>query len=452
MPDEFDLIPSLLDQLQNGLSPLPSSKFLNQIIQKTVPLLKPLSSFGKDKLYQVVDHEPEKAFSARAEKILEFIQAVLEKYPLELQRDIKLDLFVALASYTRDKDPWTTPVSTKLANTILQNNNIENFVYTAILQDKLKPRFLKNSKITDHGRLHPYPRKSAPEYVYAQDRDIKYPWKAHAETITILEWTIRNLPTEEMVSQWPLIIPPVVTMLQDISVTFKIRGCEILLVVLKRVDPTIVQKSGLADLFWQSLMVCLTYLPTITPEDDSAELLDVALAGLFQIAAIRFPDDIQSRAKLLDQVYREGIERGVAFAGEYLKIICTLIRWLNELVQVTGIYHVKHLKNTLQILADQLQHPLAHHDLSNLTSSVQCLLTICTKCWPRLDYHHAKILKAISICFRNLSQQDSEQVSQIRQKLIEIARLLKTVCSNDLQSDIIALVQAEPQLESLLSR
>ena len=93
-------------------------------------------------------------------------------------------------------------------------------------------------------------------------------------------------------------------------------------------------------------MPCLLYLPDLTPEAESIQLLDAVYPTLFRLIRIRSPKakDQGSKQKALDHVFRYGILKGYAHAGENVHIAEYLMRELTDMVNEMGIASCKHLK------------------------------------------------------------------------------------------------------------
>lgn len=105
-----------------------------------------------------------------------------------------LDLIVAMASFTSEKDPWTTKASNDYAEAYLNikcQNNLWS-ILEQVLKGKIRPLFTKtkNPAITSEGRknLHPVPR--TPFEGGALDDSTK-PWKnTHIYAPAVLSWII----------------------------------------------------------------------------------------------------------------------------------------------------------------------------------------------------------------------------------------------------------------------
>ena len=147
-------------------------------------------------------------------------------------------------------------------------------------------------------------------------------------------------------SNWPLLIPPLLALLDDASTTYKIRGCAALTTFLAKVPSKLIERTGLGEVFQEALTPCLLYLPELTPEPESLQLLSVVYPTLLSLVRTRFADtrDQRSKQKALDHIFRYGILKGYAQAGENVRIAEFLMRNMTNLMNEMGISSSSHLK------------------------------------------------------------------------------------------------------------
>ena len=147
-------------------------------------------------------------------------------------------------------------------------------------------------------------------------------------------------------ANWPLVIPPLLALVDDQATEDKIRGCELLISFLKITPSSLLQRTGLGEVFHDALMPCLSYLPSLTPEEESLRLLDVVYPALLALVRARYPSPANTTEKMqvLDKILRVGILNGYSHAGEYVKIAVLLVERMAYIVEEMGIMSVKHLK------------------------------------------------------------------------------------------------------------
>ena len=156
-------------------------------------------------------------------------------------------------------------------------------------------------------------------------------------------------------TNWHLIIPPLLTLIDDTSPTYKAKGCNLLTTFLHLTPSPLLERTGLGEVFESTLMPCLLYLPTLTEEAKSLQILHAAYKTLIALARVRFPEDNgqQSllRMKALDRILKVGIFKGYAHAGEHVRIAEVLVDQITNLVNEMGIESVRYLKVLFQTRA-----------------------------------------------------------------------------------------------------
>jgi len=145
---------------------------------------------------------------------------------------------------------------------------------------------------------------------------------------------------------WSLIIPPLLTIIDDESTDYKAKGCELMTILLKNTPSSTLSRTGMGEVFENAVLPYLAYLPTVTPEDESLQLLGAAYPALICLARTRFSGHsaIDTRRKHLDKLVRQGILRGYYHAREYVQVTECLVGQITILVKEMGVWAIKHLK------------------------------------------------------------------------------------------------------------
>jgi len=149
-----------------------------------------------------------------------------------------------------------------------------------------------------------------------------------------------------MEANWPLIIPPLLALIDDSSIQYKAKGCDDLSFFLHSCPSPLLERTGLGEVFENAVMPCLMYLPSLTEEAESLHLLRAAYPALISLARVRFADEKQRDAKMkaLDRILRYGVLKGYGHAGEHVRIAELLVNQIENLINEMGIASVKHLK------------------------------------------------------------------------------------------------------------
>ena len=279
-------------------------------------------------------------------------------------------------------------------------------------------------------------------------------------------------------ANWPLIIPPLLALIDDSSTACKVRGCSLLKVFLKTVPSQLLERTGLGEVFQSAIMPCLLYLPSLTPEEESLQLLGAVYPALLALVRARFDGakDKVLKQKALDSIFRYGILKGHVHAGEHVKIAGFLVQRIRDLEEEMGIDSCKHLKvalrrfivfrarlkigqHVLPLLSSILSAPFATAYPPLLQSALQAIETIIVTNWPRIAYHRGEILKGLVVCWCRTEEEEEEEeenhsaeLEKVRAKLRECVKLLTAVLERDVdvKPEYRLLIESDNRLEQLL--
>ncbi|KAF1821777.1 uncharacterized protein K489DRAFT_381770 [Dissoconium aciculare CBS 342.82] len=293
------------------------------------------------------------------------------------------------------------------------------------------------------------------------DDSITRPWKyaQDASALNLLKWIVSALHPKLTEEVWPLIVPPILTLIDDWEIKYKQIGISLLQTLLEKTPPALLARTGLSEVFEEALMPCLTYLPTLNTPEESVAMLSVTYSALLVLTQTRFPpeENAPQRAKMLDTMIRKGILYGYTTASEYPSIVTTLFRNLALILDELGIDSVKHIKFILPMLTQALSHPHGTASLPMLNSAVVALQALLRNCWPRMAYHRAEVLKGLAMCWLNVAELDGgdkEGLAALRGKLRETVDSLETILRDDetcdVEADVEQLISADDRLRDLL--
>ena len=285
---------------------------------------------------------------------------------------------------------------------------------------------------------------------------------------------------------------------------YKVRGCSLLRRLLEIVPSQLLERTGLGEVFQEALTPCLLYLPELTPEAESLQLLNAVYPSLLALVRSRFPQAKQQvlKQKALDQIFRYGILKGYAHAGENVKVAELLVRKMIDLVKEMGVSSCKHIKvgsahivvthgigrllqyhrfdesvenwkaktyhqvDSYKILID-LQHmlPLISGILTNpfataypplLLVALGAIQSITVTNWPRIGYHRGDLLKCLAKSWCSILEDDEVKrpgIDQVQVEIVLTVRLLTTVVQRDVDAaaEYRLLARHDQRLEELLA-
>jgi hypothetical protein len=145
---------------------------------------------------------------------------------------------------------------------------------------------------------------------------------------------------------WHLCIPPLLMLLDDIYPFIRARGLRVLIDILSKTPANVLQQTGLDEVFEDTVIPTLLFLPNTTPLEESLRVLKPAYLVLFKLGQVRFPTKSHqpNRMKFLDMIMRQGILQGFLHSRDNIAIVELLLTQLVTLIESMGIHAVKHLK------------------------------------------------------------------------------------------------------------
>ncbi|KAL8799824.1 MAG: hypothetical protein Q9182_005619 [Xanthomendoza sp. 2 TL-2023] len=391
-------------------------------------------------------------------------------YPSAFSQD-PANLAACLASFTDLQNPWTNEESFRLARLMLSKHlafiktNPKDFdtLIADLLLDNIKPLFLKSrsSLLTSQARkaISPLPGPAGPSDFESGSK----PWKFESpHIVTVLQWTLSQLDAGLVEKHWPLIIPPLLTILDDVSVAYKIRGCQLLDILLTVTPSSLLERSGLGEVFHNTLLPYLLYLPTLTPEEESLPLLNATYNTLITLTQSRFPASFPrsstanpQKIQTLSAIFRYGILKSHTHIGENVRVCELLMRKSANLVPAMGIHSVKHLKDILPIITGTLTSPFATAAPTLLMATLGCLKAVIVNGWPRVRAHRGEMLEGLVTCWIRIADEDEigEDLCRVKAEVAEVWRAVVEILKGDeeVEAEMRMLRECDNRLETLFA-
>jgi hypothetical protein len=354
------------------------------------------------------------------------------------------------------------------ANGSVNGGELSSSLVRHFLTLTIRPLFAKArpTTVTDAGRKNTatvLPKKMA---MQSMDESINKPWKNEREpyALDLLRWCVNALDESIVEEVWPQILPPILTLVDDWEAKYKTIGVKYVHELLKVTPPALLTKTGLGEVFEDALMPCLTFLPDITPEQESIPLLDAVYPTLLILAAVRYPqfppavskysssDLARRRVKFLDTIIRKGVIYGYTYCSNYPRVTSALFKHLIPILNALGIESVKHLQYLLPILTETLSHPLAEAQVETLVSATRALQAVVLNGWPRMVEYRGEVLKGLTFAWVNVHALEDAEVETLRKEMKEAVKMLRYAVAEkvDFDVDCKKLTEADLQVEGLL--
>lgn len=271
-------------------------------------------------LHSIASSSEDETLSLTAEAVI----ALLTKLPHASSPSLILALLIS------STPSLATPTASTAASTLISETTTVD-----LLKDYFRPLFKDAAKTATGHSLNATSIKTTPTI----NTSLSAPaWRTKGSPVPVqFQCTVIASSADTVAQNWPLYVPVLVTLCEEADLSIRAAGLRSLSAFLQNCPARILKNTGIDAVFEKTVLPSLSFLPSLTPEDDSLTILRPAYDALIQLGKM---DD---KGKLLDRVLREGILAGYAHAEEYVRIVEELLRISREIVQALGINTVKHL-------------------------------------------------------------------------------------------------------------
>ncbi|KAK7527194.1 uncharacterized protein IWZ02DRAFT_515295 [Phyllosticta citriasiana] len=365
------------------------------------------------------------------------------------------------------------PQSDVAAKASKKKGELTSHLASHFLQLTIRPLFAKarNPEITAQGRRAMQANKPRTYQSLSVVAMESIPWKEekNKHVISLLRWVVATMTPERIEQSWPLLIPPILTLLDDSEPRFKTIGCELLHGLLDSTTPSLLARTGLERVFRDALESALSYLPPLTPEPESTPLLNAAYPAFIALLQVTTPLPTSSaplspasiaRANALapllsshilpDLAHQTTISPHVGTARALLSQLCSLVPLL-------GVHAVKHLNALVPQLAAILSDPLVPAAPLLLADAARTVQLVVLASWARIWRWRAEILRGVVVAWVRLAgETETEDVMETRGELRGCVALLNKVVEGGGEGErgvwvgeVARLVEKEERLRTL---
>ncbi|KAL1969758.1 hypothetical protein VTN77DRAFT_8311 [Rasamsonia byssochlamydoides] len=368
-----------------------------------------------------------------------------------LKAENAVDIITTLCSFTSEHDPWTTSSSREDASAALESciSSDDTVAFWLVLEDVLKSRIrpifakTKNPAITPGGRknFHPTP---VPRFESGYMDPESKPWKfGDVYATTVVDWALSQfLPSDcaRLEAHFPLLVPPILSLIDDESLPFKTRGCNLLskfLIPIRKCRSDLLRRTNLSSVFDDALTPCLLSLPTITPEVESLQILGAAYPALLEVLQTRYhmyPSDAlgerapsqEDKAAYISRV--AGILRNSVISSfhhvssttptaasslasfPYPRLSTFLLNQMGIFMAELGIHSTKYLQEIIPPLYSTLTNPFGTAYPPLLLAAVAAARAAILNAHPRIWRFRGELLGAFCDCWLHVLDEEKNQV------------------------------------------
>ncbi|GKZ19430.1 hypothetical protein AbraIFM66951_011040 [Aspergillus brasiliensis] len=407
----------------------------------------------------------------RSSLSISVIAALDSLFPVHKAADVE-DIILALASFTSEADPWTTDDSRTASTAILEKFRTTtpstpdaSFwpVLENILKDRIRPLFTRtrNPAITAAGRkdMHPIPLPRFDTSIL--DPESK-PWRSSdVYAVTVFSWIIAQYQATDigrLESHFPLLVPPILALIDDETNPHKAEGCTLLTRLLRPIQQAksdILQRTNLSSVFTDAIKPCLLSLPTITPEPDSIDLLSTAYPTLFLLLKTSYlPKDRQKYTTELTKVLRENLipsfhhistmtpssgTQSTLSSFPHPKLSTLLLNKIHDSLFDLAVHTTKYLQEIIPLIYSTLSNPFGTAYPPLLVAGVAVTRAVILNAHPRIWRWRGEILGAVTACWLSVADEENaeqgkesekEELTKLKMQLKGVVYLLKMALEN----------------------
>ncbi|EFX03905.1 hypothetical protein CMQ_833 [Grosmannia clavigera kw1407] len=362
--------------------------------------------------------------------------------------------------------PWTTGTAAAAAGDLLQRLHPQlpsaDWIVDGLLNGYVRPLFARGPRpqgLTSAGRKDQYGDRGgggglASRATDSETRAAK-PWKyGDLRAVPVFSWALQESDSALVGRHWSLFTPVLLALVDDADTDVRARGLVLLRVFVDRLPDggRLLRQTGLDSVLAEAVLPTLLFLPRLTPEEESLQLLDPAYDALLAIAA----KGSTSTSTLFDRILRDGILAGYFHASEHVRVVEVLARQAGRLVEAMGIAATKHLKDVVPLCAAILTDPFAVRHPPVLVAATATLQATLASCWPRLadSPWPLEVVRMLMLCWLNVAEADDndDRYTQLRADLVRAADTQLTIlraAQADVGRVVGPLTVKEPQLAEL---
>ncbi|PHH58941.1 hypothetical protein CDD81_4070 [Ophiocordyceps australis] len=384
------------------------SDSIEQAVPNLVSSLVPILS-----LANVTDFDGQALIAEAALACLELLSAS----PYCLLDDPTLLLII---SYTNTNDAWTTSFSCLLAARLLESrlldDNLAQFIVGPVLKSYIRPK-LSHSRSTT-----------------MSSGTTSNDWMQSDPSIpTIFGWSVEKANAALLSQEWPLYLPVLLALIENSQLTVRTRGLDILVTFIQKCSHNTLFSTGISRVLEDAIFPTLFFLPSLTPEHDSAILLDLAYTALLKLAAADSNPQSHARRRLLDRLIRHGIMAGYLHGSNYPAVVKVLMRSATAAISLLGFSAIKHIQDLVDILDSTMTDPFSPSYPSVAAAAGQVLDVLISHCWPRLvgTRHTRRILAILVACWLNVREKMEELAEpSSAQDLYSLSQQVVVLCKH----------------------
>lgn len=358
---------------------------------------------------------------------------------------------ISVAAVFLGQDKFTDEECETRAKACLDNiGALDRSTASNVLTSYMKPLFQASA----HPSVHPDTGRVKHNPLSVQNMYDDQPWKTHgAGCWNVLSWVLSNLESDDIEMLWPLIIPPLLTLLDDYKPPYRIRGVNATRTLLDKVSASLLRRTGIDELIFKALRGTLQNLTS----EWAPDLLHSAMPCYIALVDLVSPNDDLKRFNKLSELVTDVLVPGWLYASSRIEVMIASVDSLLLVVRALRAGSIRFLK----VFIPQLTENMTPREFSPVKptrdlqiASTNCLLVVMQSARARVPHWRIRILDAVLRCWvdikENGAQNADSDTEMIRTLLLDIFRELLETSSHLLKSEISTLQDLDAQLFSSL--
>ncbi|KAL1701083.1 hypothetical protein EV121DRAFT_282920 [Schizophyllum commune] len=309
----------------------------------------------------------------------------------DLTPEEQTEIIAALAPF-EDDERWSSRGLKEEAHNILDSTFAQpsRDIVTRLLTTEIKPAFQGSPHPqlnTSTGRKLP---RQAGGAMAGQDFYEEQAWKADASAVALVGWCARHMDKDAYEDLWHLIIPPVMTLLDDYQSAYKLRGIVVVRDMLARVPAGLLKRTGVAALLQTSLNKSLG----VTEGPHAPAILREASAAILSLVALTTVEGSRERFDQLCALLGDGIIGTTwTYASREKDVMLASLQALPAVVDALGVGAARYLR----VLLSQLSHVLEEDmPVKHQLASLEALDSVLKQCGPCIHRWRGTLLDGIA--------------------------------------------------------
>jgi len=290
-----------------------------------------------------------------------------------------------------------------------------------IFMNHIKPLFQANPHPMlnlETGRKLP---RTAGGYAAAQDAYEDQIWKAHPGIGNVILWCVRRIDTDAYERLWYLVVPPMMTLLDDFEARYKLLGIQVVNAMIEHAPLSLLNRTGISELILASLNRALTFLHS----PFTSAVLRAAVPAAANLIDRTTAYGSEQRFSQLSALLGDGVIGSVwMYSSEDANTVEASVDVLPIVVRGLGVGSTRYLKALIPQLMHPL-HPVPYQKSQHITlqlSSLRALGTVMQECAPRIHFWKGTIVEGVAKCWVALwdTMKADEESEQLRGALRDI--------------------------------